>query len=150
MIDALYNAGAANLGAAWPVVWSLIKIICVLLPLLISVAYLTLWERKAIAWTQVRPGPNRTGPNGLLQPIADAVKLIFKEIILPSAANKPLFLIGPVMTIMPALAAWAVVPFGPEVALANVNAGLLFLMAITSLEVYGVIIAGWASNSKYA
>jgi NADH-quinone oxidoreductase subunit H len=90
------------------------------------------------------------GPLGLLQPIADAVKLIFKEIILPTAANKSLFLLGPVMTIMPALAAWAVVPFGPDVALANINAGLLFVMAITSMEVYGVIIAGWASNSKYA
>lgn len=150
MIDTLYNAGAANLGAAWPVVWSLIKIVALVLPLLGCVAYLTLWERKAIAWSQIRPGPNRTGPRGLLQPIADAVKLIFKEIIVPTAANKSLFFLGPIMTIMPALAAWAVIPFGPEVALANVNAGLLFLMAITSLEVYGVIIAGWASNSKYA
>jgi NADH-quinone oxidoreductase subunit H len=150
MIDTLYNAGAANLGAAWPVVWSLLKIVVLLLPLLGCVAYLTLWERKAIAWSQIRPGPNRTGPLGLLQPIADAVKLIFKEIITPSAAHKGLFFLGPVMTIMPALAAWAVVPFGPDVALANVNAGLLFLMAITSMEVYGVIIAGWASNSKYA
>lgn len=150
MIDALYNAGAANLGAAWPVVWSLIKIVALLLPLMGCVAYLTLWERKAIGRTQVRPGPNRVGPAGLLQPIADAVKLIFKEVIIPTAANKSLFFLGPVMTIMPALAAWAVIPFGPEVALANVNAGLLFLMAITSLEVYGVIIAGWASNSKYA
>ena len=150
MIDTLYNAGAASLGGAWPVVWSLIKIVALLLPLLGCVAYLTLWERKAIAWSQIRPGPNRTGPKGLLQPIADAVKLIFKEIIVPSAANKGLFFLGPIMTIMPALAAWAVIPFGPEVALANVNAGLLFLMAITSLEVYGVIIAGWASNSKYA
>jgi NADH-quinone oxidoreductase subunit H len=114
------------------------------------VAYLTLWERKAIGWSQVRPGPNRVGPWGLLTPIADAVKLIFKEIIRPTAANKGLFFLGPIMTIMPALAAWAVIPFGPDVVLANVNAGLLFLMAITSLEVYGVIIAGWASNSKYA
>ena len=150
MIDTFYNAGEGALGGAWPVVWTLIKIVCVLLPLLGCVAYLTLWERKFIGWTQVRPGPNRTGPHGLLQPIADAVKLIFKEIIVPSAANKGLFFLGPIMTIMPALAAWAVIPFGPEVALANVNAGLLFLMAITSLEVYGVIIAGWASNSKYA
>jgi NADH-quinone oxidoreductase subunit H len=114
------------------------------------VAYLTLWERKAIGFTQVRLGPNRTGPGGLLQPIADALKLLTKEIIVPTKASTGLFLLGPIMTIMPALAAWAVVPFGPEVALANVNAGLLFLMAITSLEVYGVIIAGWASNSKYA
>jgi len=119
-------------------------------PLMICVAYLTLWERKAIGWTQIRPGPNRVGPYGLLTPIADAVKLIFKEIIRPTAANKGLFFLGPIMTIMPALAAWAVIPFGPDVVLANVNAGLLLLMAITSIEVYGVIIAGWASNSKYA
>ncbi|MBI5335469.1 MAG: NADH-quinone oxidoreductase subunit NuoH [Burkholderiales bacterium] len=155
MIDTFYNWGGGLLDGSWPthwwpVLWNLIKIVAVVLPLMICVAYLTLWERKAIGWTQIRPGPNRVGPLGLLQPIADAVKLIFKEIILPSAANKPLFLIGPIMTIMPALAAWAVIPFGPEAALANVNAGLLFLMAITSLEVYGVIIAGWASNSKYA
>ena len=150
MIDTLYNAGAANLGALWPVAWTLIKIVALVLPLLGCVAYLTLWERKAIGWSQIRVGPNRVGPYGLLQPIADAVKLIFKEIILPSAAHKGLFLLGPVMTIMPALAAWAVIPFGPDMALANVNAGLLFVMAITSMEVYGVIIAGWASNSKYA
>ena len=142
--------GALFGGLLWPVIWSLIKIIAVVAPLMICVAYLTLWERKAIGWTQIRPGPNRVGPYGLLTPIADAVKLIFKEIIRPTAAHKGLFFLGPVMTIMPALAAWAVVPFGPEVALANINAGLLFLMAITSLEVYGVIIAGWASNSKYA
>ncbi len=150
MIDTLYLSGAALLGGAWPVVWTLIKIIAVVAPLMVCVAYLTLWERKAIGWTQIRPGPNRVGPYGLLTPIADAVKLIFKEIIVPAAANRNLFFLGPVMTIMPALAAWVVIPFGPEVALANVNAGLLLLLAITSLEVYGVIIAGWASNSKYA
>ncbi len=150
MLDTLQSFGSSTLGGAWPVVWTLIKIVCVLLPLMGCVAYLTLWERKAIGWTQVRPGPNRVGPWGLLTPIADAVKLLFKEIITPTAASKGLFYLGPIMTIMPALAAWAVVPFGPDVALANVNAGLLFLMAITSLEVYGVIIAGWASNSKYA
>ena len=149
MIDWVY-AFPASYPQSWLVLWSLIKIVAVLLPLLGCVAYLTLWERKAIGWTQIRPGPNRVGPWGLLTPIADAVKLMFKEIIRPSAANKGLFFLGPVMTIMPALAAWAVVPFGPEVVLADVNAGLLFLMAITSLEVYGVIIAGWASNSKYA
>ncbi len=151
MFDALHQFGNATLGAnLWLVLWSLIKIVAVVLPLLGCVAYLTLWERKAIGWSQIRPGPNRVGPYGLLTPIADAVKLIFKEIIRPTAANKGLFFLAPVMTIMPALAAWAVIPFGPEVALANINAGLLFLMAITSLEVYGVIIAGWASNSKYA
>lgn len=150
MIETLYTSGASLLGGLWPLVWSLLKIVAVILPLLGCVAYLTLWERKAIGWSQIRPGPNRVGPYGLLTPIADAVKLIFKEIIVPTAANRGLFFLGPIMTIMPALAAWAVVPFGPDVAVANVNAGLLFLMAITSLEVYGVIIAGWASNSKYA
>jgi len=156
MIDAIYNAGlglsAAGLwtGIFWPIIWTLIKIIVVVLPLMIAVAYLTLWERKAIGFTQIRIGPNRIGPLGLLQPIADALKLMTKEIIAPTVANKSLFFLGPIMTIMPALAAWAVIPFGPDVALANINAGLLFVMAITSLEVYGVIIAGWASNSKYA
>jgi NADH-quinone oxidoreductase subunit H len=156
MIDALYAFGQGLLGygwwstLAWPVIWNLIKIVIVVIPLMGAVAYLTLWERKAIGFTQIRVGPNRIGPMGLLQPIADALKLLTKEIILPSAANKGLFLLGPIMTIMPALAAWAVIPFGPDVALSNINAGLLFMMAITSLEVYGVIIAGWASNSKYA
>jgi NADH-quinone oxidoreductase subunit H len=151
MFEPLHQFGNATLGPTlWLVVWSLIKIIVLVAPLMGCVAYLTLWERKAIGWSQIRPGPNRVGPFGLLTPIADAVKLIFKEIIRPTAANKGLFFLGPIMTIMPALAAWAVIPFGPDVAVANVNAGLLFLMAITSLEVYGVIIAGWASNSKYA
>jgi NADH-quinone oxidoreductase subunit H len=151
MLTDITAYGASLLGGPlWLLVWSIVKIVALIIPLMLCVAYLTLWERKAIGWSQIRPGPNRVGPKGLLQPIADAVKLLFKEIILPSAANRNLFYLGPVMTIMPALAAWAVVPFGPEVALANVNAGLLYLMAITSMEVYGVIIAGWASNSKYA
>ena len=151
MIDSFNQYGASLIGPTpWLVVWSLIKIVVLVAPLMGCVAYLTLWERKGIGWTQVRPGPNRVGPYGLLTPIADAVKLIFKEIIRPTAAFKGLFFLGPIMTIMPALAAWAVIPFGPEVVLADVNAGLLFLLAITSLEVYGVIIAGWASNSKYA
>ena len=155
MIDGIYATGQGLMGGIWPatiwpVLWVLIKIVAVLAPLMGCVAYLTLWERKAIGFTQVRLGPNRVGPFGLLQPIADALKLLTKEIIIPTAASKGLFVLGPIMTIMPALAAWAVIPFGPDVALANVNAGLLFIMAITSLEVYGVIIAGWASNSKYA
>ena len=151
MFEPLHQAANAALGPTlWLVVWSLVKIVALVLPLLICVAYLTLWERKGIGWTQIRPGPNRVGPYGLLTPIADAVKLIFKEIIRPTAASKGLFFIGPVMAIMPALAAWAVIPFGPELVLADLDAGLLLLLAIASIEVYGVIIAGWASNSKYA
>ena len=146
----IHTNGNALLGAFWPLVWTLVKIVALVLPLMLSVAYLTLWERKAIGWMHIRLGPNRVGPAGLLQPIADALKLLLKEIVIPAKANKALFVIAPVMTIMPALAAWAVIPFGPEVALANVNAGLLFVMAITSMEVYGVIVAGWASNSKFA
>lgn len=144
------TAGNGLLGVYWPIAWNLMKILAVTLPVMGCVAYLTLWERKMIGWMHVRIGPNRVGPAGLLQPIADALKLLFKEIIVPAKASKALFVIAPVMTIMPALAAWSVVPFGPEIALANINAGLLFVMAITSLEVYGVIVAGWASNSKYA
>jgi len=150
LLSTLTMTGSGLLGPAWPVVWILIKIVAVVLPLMGCVAYLTLWERKMIGWMHVRLGPNRVGPAGLLQPIADALKLLLKEIIVPAKANKALFVLAPVMTIMPALAAWSVIPFGPEVVLANVNAGLLFVMAITSMEVYGVIIAGWASNSKYA
>ena len=142
--------GESVLGDAWVVAWTLIKIVAVVLPILACVAYLTLWERKLIGWMHVRLGPNRVGPFGLLQPIADAVKLMTKEIIMPSQASRGLYILGPIMTILPAMAAWSVMPFGPEVVLANVNAGLLLLLAITSLEVYGVILAGWASNSKYA
>ncbi|MDO9506902.1 NADH-quinone oxidoreductase subunit NuoH [Hydrogenophaga sp.] len=156
MIDAMYNGGLGLIAApwwttaAWPVIWNLIKIVAVLAPLMGAVAYLTLWERKLLGWIQVRHGPNRVGPFGLLQPIADALKLLTKELIRPSAASNGLFRLGPIMAIMPALAAWVAVPFGPEAVLANVNAGLLVILAITSIEVYGVIIAGWASNSKYA
>ena len=132
------------------VVWTLIKIMALVVPLMLGVAYLTYAERKIIGWMQVRIGPNRVGFQGLLQPIADAVKLLMKEIIIPSGANKGLFILGPILVIAPALAAWAVIPFTDRLVLANINAGLLYVMAITSMGVYGVIVAGWASNSKYA
>jgi NADH-quinone oxidoreductase subunit H len=128
----------------------LIKITVIVGPLMVCVAYFTYAERKIIGYMQARVGPNRVGPKGWLQPIADAVKLMFKEIIIPSEANKVLFLLAPLLTLGPALAAWAVFPFDAELVLADINAGLLYVLALTSVGVYGVIIAGWASNSKYA
>ncbi len=150
LLNWVHSSGHAFFGTMWPVVWILIKIACILLPILGLVTFLTLWERKVIGWMHARLGPNRVGPLGLIQPIADAFKLLLKEIIVPDRADKVLFWLAPVLTIVPALVAWVVVPFGADVVLANVNAGLLFVMAVTSLGVYGVIIAGWASNSKYA
>ena len=126
------------------------KIMAIVIPIMLSVAYLTLAERKVIGYIQVRIGPNRVGPRGLLQPIADGLKLALKEIIIPSNANRFLFLLGPIITLAPALVAWAVIPFDEGMVLANVDAGLLYILAMTSVGVYGVIIAGWASNSKYA
>jgi NADH-quinone oxidoreductase subunit H len=126
------------------------KITIIVVPIMLSVAYLTLAERKVIGFVQVRIGPNRVGPRGLLQPIADGLKLALKEIIIPSNANRFLFLIAPLLALAPALAAWAVIPFADGIVLADINAGLLYVLALTSLSVYGIIIAGWASNSKYA
>lgn len=144
------NAVTDFFGPTWPVVWSLAKILAIIVPLLLTVAYLLFAERRVIGAMQVRIGPNRVGPGGWLQPIADVLKLLFKEIIIPSGANKFLFVLAPVLTVAPALLAWAVVPFSPEVVLADVDASLLFILAVTSMGVYGVIVAGWASNSKYA
>jgi NADH-quinone oxidoreductase subunit H len=132
------------------VIWILLKIIAIVAPVMLCVAYFTYAERKIIGYMQIRVGPNRVGPKGWLQPIADAVKLMFKEIVIPTSANKVLFLIAPMITLGPALAAWAVFPFDEELVLADINAGLLYILALTSVGVYGVIIAGWASNSKYA
>jgi NADH-quinone oxidoreductase subunit H len=129
---------------------ALIKIVAIMVPLLLAVAYTTYAERKVIGYMQVRIGPNRVGPRGWLQPIADMFKLMFKEILVPTGANRWLFLMAPLFALAPALVAWAVVPFNPTMVLADINAGLLYVLAMTSIGVYGVIIAGWSSNSKYA
>lgn len=127
-----------------------LNIVAIIIPLILCVAYLTFWERKIIGWMQLRQGPNMVGPFGLLQPIADALKLVFKETIIPQAANKLLFLLAPMLTFALSLSAWAVIPFSAKGAIADINVGILYLFAISSLGVYGIIIAGWASNSKYA
>src|ERR671914_410251 len=128
----------------------LVKIVVIVLPLMLAVAYLTFAERKIIGYIQVRIGPNRVGFRGLLQPIADTVKLLFKEIIVPAGASHFLFRAAPILALAPALAAWAVVPFDSLKVLADINAGLLYILALTSMGVYGIIVAGWASNSRYA
>jgi len=150
LLQTVHLMGEGLLGAAWLPVWTAVKILAIVLPIMGGVAYYTLAERKVLGFMQVRPGPNRVGYWGLLQPVADGIKLLTKEFIIPSGANKFLFLAAPVMALAPALAAWAVIPFFDGGTLANVNAGLLYLLAMTSLGVYGIIIAGWASNSKYA
>jgi NADH-quinone oxidoreductase subunit H len=139
-----------NLALIQTGLWTLAKIVALVVPLMVCVAWLTYAERKIIGYMQVRIGPNRVGPRGWLQPIADALKLLMKEIVIPTGANKALFIIAPMLAIAPALAAWAVIPFSPELVLANVDAGLLYILAITSMGVYGIVVAGWASNSKYA
>ena len=132
------------------VVGIVLKIILIILPLLIAVAYLTYAERKVIGFIQARLGPNRVGFRGLLQPFADLIKLLLKEIIIPKLSNRYLFFVAPLFALVPAFAAWAVIPFDQGMVLANINAGVLFVFAMTSLGVYGILISGWASNSKYA
>ena len=141
-------------GYLWPTIWIVIGIVVIVTPVLLSVAYLTFWERKIIGWMQYRKGPNVVGPFGLLQPIADGAKLFLKETIVPSVANRVVFVLAPMITFILSLVAWAVNPFGSfmglELVLADINVGVLYLFAISSLGVYGIIMAGWASNSKYA
>ncbi len=154
-VRALEGYSALWFGPEWGpalflTVKTLLLIVAIAIPIILCVAYLTLAERKVIGYMQVRIGPNRVGWNGLLQPFADVLKLLVKEVVVPTGANRFLFVLAPMLSLMPALAAWAVIPFAPELVLADVNAGLLYLLAITSMGVYGVIIAGWASNSKYA
>ena len=134
----------------WPVLWIVIKILLLVVPLLIGVAYLTYAERKVIGAMHLRRGPNVVGPYCLLQPIADGMKLFFKETIIPTGANKVVFLVAPMLTFSLALIAWAVIPVGNGLVIANINVGVLYLFAISSLGVYGVLMAGWSSNSKYA
>ena len=134
----------------WPLLWIVIKIVAIVAPMLMAMAYLTLAERKIIGAMQLRRGPNVVGPWGLLQPLADGAKLFLKETIIPTGANRAVFILAPCITFILSLVAWAVVPFGDGLVLANINVGVLYLFAISSLSVYGIIMAGWASNSKYA
>jgi len=149
-MDALMSFGQGIFGGVWPAVWTLIKIVLIVAPLLLGVAYLTWVERKVIGYMQVRIGPNRVGPYGLIQPIADGLKLLLKEVIVPSSSSKGVFIVAPMLAMAPALAVWAVVPFGDGLVLADIDASLLYIMAISSIGVYGIILSGWASNSKYA
>jgi len=137
-------------GYAWPTIWIVIQILIVLVPLLIAVAYLTYAERKVIAAMQLRQGPMVVGPMGLWQPIADGIKMFVKETVIPTGANKVVFIMAPMVTFTLATIGWAVIPFGPGLVIADINVGILYLFAISSLGVYGIIMAGWASNSRYA
>jgi NADH-quinone oxidoreductase subunit H len=137
-------------GYVWPTIWIVIQVLIVLVPLLIAVAYLTYAERKVIAAMQLRQGPMVVGPMGLLQPIADGLKMFVKETVIPTGANKVVFIMAPMITFILATIGWAVIPFGEGLVIADINVGVLYLFAISSLGVYGIIMAGWASNSRYA
>ena len=150
LFESINAGGTQILGVAWPTVWALVRILVVAVAILLCVAYLILWERKLIGWMHVRLGPNRVGPAGLLQPIADVLKLLLKEVIQPTQASRWVYLVAPVMVVVPAFAVWAVIPFQAGAVLGDINAGLLYAISISSMGVYGVILAGWASNSKYA
>lgn len=152
--NGLMQFGQEVFGSSWQdiltLVWTLVKVVLIIAPLLLIVAYVTFWERKVIGWMQVRIGPNRVGPWGLIQPIADGLKLMLKEVTIPSGADRAVFLLAPVFAFAPALVAWSVIPFSDVLILANVDASLLFIMGVTSIGVYGIVLAGWSSNSKYA
>ncbi|MEO5365124.1 MAG: NADH-quinone oxidoreductase subunit NuoH [Magnetococcus sp. WYHC-3] len=150
MLESITLWGSATLGPAWPVVWTVAKIALLLVPVLMGTAYLTWAERRIIGRMQIRPGPNRVGPFGLLQPMADAVKLLFKETMIPLKARKGIFIMAPLLTFVPAIAAWAVMPFGPELVLADLNIAILYILAFSSLGVYGVLMSGWASNIRWS
>lgn len=151
ILQMIQGLGLSLLGPTiWPLAWVLIKVMVLVAPVMFIVTYITLIERKVIGAMQVRPGPNRVGFFGVLQPLADAVKLICKEVVVPARSDKVVFFLAPALTLVPALLAWAVVPFSPELILADVNIGLLYILAISSLGAYGIIMAGWASNSRYA
>ena len=132
------------------VLWTLLKVLAITIPVVLAVAMFVYWERKVLGWMHVRMGPNQVGPLGTLQAFADVVKLLLKEVIVPRDADRFLFFMAPLLALVPALAAWAVVPFAQGLVLANINAGVLYLLAMTSMGVYGIILAGWASNSRYA
>ena len=141
--------GLLSLGTLGMLAWIVLKILAIAVPVIVTVAFYVVWERKLIGWMHVRHGPMYVG-KGILQAFADVFKLLFKEVLQPSVAHPFLFRLAPLIALVPAFAAWAVVPFDAQVVLSNANAGLLYLLAMTSLGVYGVILAGWASNSKYA
>ncbi|MBF0621926.1 MAG: NADH-quinone oxidoreductase subunit NuoH [Magnetococcales bacterium] len=150
LLEFIHGFGGDLFGGLWPLVWTVVKIGILLAPVMFGVTYLTYAERRVIGAMQIRVGPNRIGIFGLLQPLADAVKLFFKETVLPSKIDRPVFLIAPVLTMAPALVCWAVIPFSPELVLSDINVGVLFILAISSLGAYGILMSGWASNSRYA
>ena len=150
MMESTWQTLASWFGPAWPTVWVLLKIVVLLIPLMLAVAYLTFAERKVIGYMQVRIGPNRVGPFGLLQPFADVIKLLLKEVVVPSRSNRYLFVVAPLLTLTPAFAAWAVMSLWPGFAIADIDAGVLYILALAGFGAYGIILAGWAANSKYA
>ncbi|MBF0180237.1 MAG: NADH-quinone oxidoreductase subunit NuoH [Magnetococcales bacterium] len=151
ILDSLHAFGTGLVGDMWwTLIWTLIKIMILLAPVLFMVTYITLAERKIIGFMQVRYGPNRVGFWGILQPLADAAKLLFKELLIPEKVDKSVFLLAPALTLVPALVAWAVIPFAPGIVLADINIGILFILAISSMGVYGIIMAGWGSNNRFS